>query len=196
MLIGHTAFEYHIIGTQTLYHPIMIATGLDIAMDLVGNDGVEITQGILAPSKHAYTAQTDAFYLRVNLDVPDVSGTDSLLIGFRKAAAYAADPNDYTDMFAIDILSGNVFIDSILNNATTDQNDTGINWEDGDSNDVEIRVFTDGTCSCFVSGVEETEHNNTFTFDKDDVVIPFLFLRHDTEAAEETALIDWECGKW
>ena len=99
MCIGDSMFEYHILGTQTILGPQLVAAGLDIGMDQTANDGVEITQGILARQKHAFTVGTDgAFYLKVKFTIADVSGTDDCAVGFRKAEAYQANIDDYDEM--------------------------------------------------------------------------------------------------
>jgi hypothetical protein len=194
MAINQTNFEYHIVGTQTLKHPVIDPNGLDVAMDLTANDGVEITQGITAAAKHAYVVGTDECYLKVKLEISDVSGTDACLVGFRKAEAYQADPNSYDEMVALDVISGNIFIDEILNNAATAQTDTTDNWADGATKTLEVIVGSAGAVTFKIDGSAPTT-TSAFTFDTSEVIVPFFFLRHDTDVAENTSLAEWECGK-
>lgn len=195
MLFPQTAFEYHIKGTQTILAPQRTATGLDIGMDQTDNDGVELSQGILAGSKHAYTIGTDGpFHFRVKLKIADVSGTDDCAIGFRKAAAYGANIDDYTDMATLNVISGDINIETILNNAATTTTDTTQNWADGETHELEVIVDQAGVVTYKIDGVAPTT-TAAFTFDSGDVVVPFLFFLHATDVAGEVSLIEWQVDK-
>jgi hypothetical protein len=115
LLTAENAFEYHILGTQTILAPSKSANGLNIAMDQAANDGVELSQGILARSKHAFVIGTSApFFFRVKFKIGDVSGTDDCAIGFRKAEAYQAAIDNYAEMAALNVISGDIKIETIL----------------------------------------------------------------------------------
>lgn len=194
MLFPMTAFEYHIKGTQTITAPSRTATGLDIGMDQTDNDGVEISQGILAGSKHAYTIGTDdAFFIRVKFKIADVSGTDDCAIGFRKTQAYQANIDDYTDMAALNVISGDINIETILNNAATTTTDTTLNWADGETHELRVEVSRSGAVTYKVDDVAPTT-TAAFTFDSGDVVVPFMFFLHATDVAGAVELIEWEVG--
>lgn len=186
-------FEYHIKGTQTILAPVWSSAGLNIAMDLTNNDGVEITQGITAASKSAFTVGTDKFFAQARITLTDVSGTDDCAFGFRKAAAYAANIDDYTDMAALNIQAGTINLETILNNAATTTTDTTDDVADGETVLLRLEVGTDRKIKAFVDGVRVLS-SNTFTFDVDDVLIPFLFFLHDSDVAETTLLTRWNCG--
>lgn len=196
LVMPQTAFEYHIKGTQTITAPQRTATGLDIGMDQTDDDGVELSQGILAGSKHAYTIGTDGpFHFRVKLKIADVSGTDDCAIGFRKAAAYAANIDDYTDMAALNVISGDIKIETILNNAATTTTDTTDNFADGETHELEVIVTSGGVVTYKIDGVAPTA-TAAFTFDSGDTVVPFLFFLHTTDVAGAVEIIEWQVDSY
>lgn len=192
MLFPQTAFEYHIKGTQTILAPSKVAGGLDIGMDQTDNDGVEITQGITAGAKHAYTIGTDGpFHFRVKFTLPDVSGTDDCAIGFRKAAAYTANFDDYTDAATLNVISGDIKIETILNNAATTTTDTTQNWADGETHELEVIVSAAGVVTYKIDGVAPTT-TAAFTFDSTDVVVPFFFYLQATTSPQSPVIVEWQ----
>lgn len=189
-----TGFEYHIKGTQTITAPQTTANGLDIGMDQTDNDGVELSQGILAGTRHAYTIGTDGpFFFRVKLKIADVSGTDDCAIGFRKAAAYTANLDDYTDMAVLNVISGDIKIETILNNAATTTTDTTDNFADGETHELYVEVSAAGVVTYEINGAAPTA-TAAFTFDSTDVVVPFLFFLHASDVAGAVEVVEWECG--
>lgn len=130
---GKHRFQWHVKGTQTIVHfPWAVATGLTISQDLVDNDGTEITQGITSASKVAMTAGTDRFYFQAKIKIADVSGADDVLAGWRKAEAYQAAVDSYDEMAALNVIGGDVTIETILNNGTTAATDTTVDIADGE----------------------------------------------------------------
>lgn len=120
LIFDDNIFEYHILGTQTIPAPVRSATGLNIGMDQTDDDGVEITQGILANSRSAFVVGTSkAFCLKVEIAIPDVTGTDDCAVGFRKVEAYQANIDDYDELAAINIISGAISTETILNDGAT-----------------------------------------------------------------------------
>lgn len=195
MQFDKNTFEYHILGTQTILAPSLVAAGLNIGMDQTDDDGVEIGQGILARNKMAFTIGTDAFFLKVTFSIADVSGTDDCAAGFRKAAAYQAALDDYTDMAALNVISGDIKVETILNDAATTVTDTTDDWADGETHTLEVYVDSDGVASYKIDGVAPTAVPETdFTFDDGDTVVPFLYFLNASDLAGEVALKSWECG--
>lgn len=194
LLLSKTALEYHIKGTQTITAPSLSATGLDIGMDQTDNDGVELSHGITAKSRHSFTVGTDGpFFLRVKFKIADVSGTDDCAIGFRKAAAYGANIDDYTDMAVLNVISGDINIETILNNAATTTTDTTDNWADGETHTLQVNVSAAGVVTYKLDGAAPTTVA-AFTFDSADTVVPFMFFLHASDVAGAVELIEWECG--
>ena len=187
-------FEYHILGAgQTILAPSMISTGIDISLDQTADEGLEIGQGITAGAKHAFTVGTDTFYMKVKFDIPDVSGTDDCAVGFRKAEAYQGAIDNYDEMAALNVISGDIKIETILNNAATTTTDTTDNWADGETKTLEIYVSSSGVVTYKIDGSAPTT-TAAFTFDDGEVVVPFFYFLHDTDLAQNTALIEWDVG--
>jgi hypothetical protein len=194
MLQDGVMFEYRNIATATILSPVWASTGLNIARDLTDNDGIEITQGITSRAKHAYTVGTDeGVFFEVTMKLTDVSGTDDCAIGWRKAEAYQAAVDNYDEMAAFNIISGDIKIETILNNAATVTTDTTDNWADTESKTLRVEVLKDGTVKFYVDGVEPTVPA-PFTFDAGEVIVPFLYMIHAADVAESTLLTSWKCG--
>lgn len=188
-----TRFEYHIKGTQTINVPTFSASGLDIGMDQTDNDGVELSQGITARSKAAFVAGTDSFFFRVQFSIEDVSGTDDCAIGFRTAEAYQANFDDYNNAVCLNVISGDIKIETILNNAATATTDTTDNWADGETHTLEVIVNKDRTVTFKIDGVAPTV-TAAYTCDSGDVLVPFFFFLHASDVAGVVNIKSWECG--
>lgn len=192
MLLADEYFEYHILGTQTILYPTRAATGLDLNMDQTDNDGIELGNGILEGSRGSFKIGTDAaFYGKFKFSIADVSGTDDCAFGFRKAADYAANIDDNTDQAALNVISGDIKIETILNNAATTVTDTTDNWADGETHTLEVYVSAAGVVTYKIDGRAPTV-TAAFTFDDGDVVVPFFFFLNAADVAGAVVAIEWE----
>jgi len=190
----NSMFEYHILGTQTIVSPVQVANGLDIGMDQTDNDGVELCPGILAGTKGMFIVGTDeAFYAKMRFTIADVSGTDDCAFGFRKVEAYQANIDDYDEMAALNVISGNVTIETILNAGTTTVTDTTEDWADAAEHELEVRVSAAGVVTYKIDeGTPATVA--AFTFDDAEVVVPFLYFLQATTSPGAVVLKSFECG--
>lgn len=186
-------FEYHIKGTQTIKVPTFGASGLDVSLDQTDDDGVELTQGITARSKAAFVAGTDAFYLKAQISIADVSGTDDCAVGFRRAEAYQANLDDYLDLACLNVIGGDIKIETILNNAATTTTDTTNNWLDGETHTLEVYVDLARKVTYKIDGAAPTTVA-AFTLDNGDTLVPFFFFLHAADVAGVVNLKSWECG--
>jgi len=195
MSFGPNTFEYCVLGAgQTLLAPVLTATGLDVSMDLTADEGIEMTQGILSKSRHSFIVGTNGpFFFRLKFKIADVSGTDDCAVGFRKAAAYTAAIDNYTDFAVLNVISGDIKIETALNNAATTTTDTTDNWADAATHTLQVDVSAAGVVTYKIDGVAPTA-TAAFTFDSADVVIPFFYFLHDATAPGVIELIEWECG--
>ena len=194
MMTRAALYEYHIKGTQTILGPVKTAVGLDISLDQTDNDGVEYTHGILARGQTAYTLGTDgAVTFRVKMKIADVSGTDDLLVGFRKAEAYQASVDDYDEMAALNVILGDIKIETILNNAATTTTDTTNDWADAATKTLTVKIAAARTVTYQIDGAAPLV-TAAFTFDSGEVVVPFLFFLQATTSPGIVELIEWECG--
>ena len=204
-------YEYHILGAgQTILAPVFSASGLDISLDQTDNEGAEYTQGITARARAAQTVgeaknliavkdggrDRDGFFFRATLSIADVSGTDTLLVGWRKAEAYQADFNDYDEMAAINVNAGTLESLTILNGAATTTDVGAQTWADGETHTLEVRVSPNGEVTWFFDGTRQTDLENDFQFDEDEVVVPFIHFLHSADLAGAVNLQLWEAGTW
>lgn len=180
--------------------------------------------GNSAYSNLAFTLGTDSnFFIRAAFLMTDASGSDQFGIGFRKQEAFAVPTSFlttgdgvYTD-FALFGFAGTKANPNPVR-VSTDLNDGGsatvtavnFTWADAKVHRLEMRIIgrriflyingvqVGNTISYDANGGAITAQNTTaapsFTFDEGDVVVPFIFLRHDADVAETTCLQDIEIG--
>jgi hypothetical protein len=85
------------LGTQTLA-PTIVATGLDIGGDQTNAEGYEIFSHFAGATGRPFIVGLDpAFYIKVKVLIADISGTDTLLCGFRRAEVNNGTLASYVD---------------------------------------------------------------------------------------------------
>lgn len=194
MMLNGGTFEYHILGTQTILAPVLGTGGLDVGMDQTANDGVEICCGINAVNKGVFTVGTSpAFFARLKFSIADVSGTDDCAFGFRKVEAYQANIDDYDEMAVLNVISGAINIETILNAGDTTTTDTTDTWADGATHELKVKVSAAGVVTYEIDGRAPTT-TAAFTFDTGEVVVPFFYFLNDTDLAGAVILKEFECG--
>lgn len=194
MVMPEGTLEWHVLGTQTILAPVLVATGLQVNQDATANDGIEICGGILACNKLAFTVGTDpAFYAKLKFSIADVSGTDDCAFGFRKVEAYQANIDDYDEMAALNVISGDIKIETILNGGDTTTTDTTNNWADTTTHELEVRVSAAGVVTYKIDNLTPLTVA-AFTFDDAEVVVPFFYMLNDTDLAGNIVLTHFECG--
>lgn len=73
------------LGTQTL-PPVMAASGINIGMDQTSSEGCELFSNFAGATGKPFLVGIDpAFYFQAEFTITDVSGTDTLICGFRSA---------------------------------------------------------------------------------------------------------------
>lgn len=201
LLTPENVFEYVSKGsTTTAKAPTVTATGLNIGMDQEDNDGVELTPGIVASERMrgCFKVGTDAaFFCRAQLKVEDVSGTDDLCVGFRKAEGYQANVDDYDEAAYLQVgggAAGRFNSETILNNAATVTTNLGLAaWEDGKTHSLEVRVSKQREVTFLVDG-KQCGAAPAFKFDADEYVIPFIFFLNSSDVAGAVEVSEWEWG--
>ncbi|HUW44862.1 MAG TPA: hypothetical protein VMW50_03610 [Dehalococcoidia bacterium] len=174
---GTNVFEYVAKGTQTIIGlGSLAATGCSVSGDQADNDGREINfaAGITARAIRSYTVGR-AFFARLKFSIAVVAGTDDCAFGFRKAEAYQTNLDDYDEMAVLNVISGDIKIETILNAATTTTTATTENWADTETHELRVDVAVDGSVTFAVDGAEPSVVS-TFSFDAGEVVIPFMFF--------------------
>lgn len=187
-------FNYHVKVTQTLLGPIWVNPGLNIAQDLTDDDGIEYNHGVGANTPIQFTVGTDpAFFCRCRFTIADVSGTDDCAFGFRKREANQAAIDNYDEMAALNVISGDITIETILNNAATTSTDTTNNWADGETHALAVYVSSAGVVTYTIDDAAPAA-TAAFTFDSGEVVIPFFYFLHAATSPGAITLLEWEVG--
>lgn len=195
------AFEYHVLGTQTITVPKWAATGLDIGMDQTDNDGVELTlgcednaaSGTLTNAFKFTCGTSDAFFVRAKFSIADVSGTDDCAVGFRKLEIYQANIDDYDEMACLNVISGAINIETIKNNGATTTTDTTDTWADAAIKTLQVNVGSNRAVTYLIDGVAPTT-TAAFSFDSGEVLIPFFYFLHAADVAGAVVIEEFECG--
>lgn len=216
LLIGdRNSFEYHIIGTQTILGPVRTSAGLNLCLDAENNDGIELTLGneqpegtvisnVAGATRGTFVVGTDpAFAFSFKFSLADVSGADEVMVGFRKAEAYqAVIEDDYDEMAAFNVMSGDINISTILNAGTTGNTDTTQNWLDTETHTLTVICDSKGAlwgtpraCYFEIDGAKPTTvPSSVFRFDSGEIVIPFFAYRHDSDVCDTIIAKEWESG--
>jgi hypothetical protein len=193
--IGGSVFHQHILGTQDIILPLRTATGLNVSHDQTEDDGIEYTNGIaIGAAKRVFTIGTDkAFFFRLKFTIANVSGTDGCAMGFRKAEAFQAAIGSYDEMASLNVISGDIKTDNIINTVET-ITDTTDNWADGETHTLQVNVSGAGVVTFLIDGAAPTV-TAAFTFDDGEVVIPFFyFIQAAAPVAGVVNLLEWEWG--
>ena len=193
---GFNVFEYHILGAgQTILVPGFSATGYDWSFDQTDDEGIEVNfGGIVSSSPKSYTIGTDDdFFARLKFTIADVSGTDDCAFGFRKVEAYQANIDDYADAAFLNVISGNINIETILNGTATTTTDTTENWADAAAHELEVRV-KGRVASYRIDGAPPTRNAAEFQFDAAEVLTPFFYFLHSSDVAGAVEHVAFECG--
>lgn len=195
MHCSRNLFELVYLGAgQTILAPSIAAAGLDVSLDGADNDGIELTMGITSRSKAAFTVGTDpAFYAKLKFTIADVSDTDDCAFGFRKAEAYQANIDDYDEMAVLNVISGDINIETILNAGATTTTDTTDDWADTGQHTLEVYVSEAGVVTYKIDGDPPTT-TAAFTFDDGEVVVPFFYFLHAAASSAGIVLDEFECG--
>ena len=96
-------------------------------------------------------------------------------------------------MAALNVISGSITIETILNDAGTDSTDTTDAWEDGETHTLEVYVSAAGAVTFKIDG-NAPSTTAEFTFDDGDEVIPFFYLLNASDLAGAVLLQAWEVG--
>ncbi len=181
--------EIDIVG-QTITKPTPTTSGMDYSYDQTNNDGIELTlSNPLSKGTEGVTRFTvggPAFYAKLKFDIADVSGTDDCAFGFCKVAAHAAAIDDKVDMACLNVISGNITIETIVGSADTTSTDTTDNWANEGIHTLEVYVSALGVVTYKIDGVAPTT-TAAFSLTVGLVVTPFFYL---LQAADLTGIVN------
>lgn len=182
------------LGAGQTLSPDMTATGLDISGDQTDDEGYEYILGLFGASGRVFViGQDPAFYTCATINVPDVSGTDEMHVGFRRAGLVNGTYDNYTDLASIGLNNGAIYIETIDDNAATTSTDTTDTWADTATKTLCVFVSAAGVVTYTINGAAPTT-TAAFTIDDADPVIPFIYLLHSSDLAGAVELRDWTVG--
>lgn len=195
---AHGQYEYNVIGTQTILAPKLDAFGLNLVQDNTNGDGIELCMGQTSLSPMAFTIGSDAaFFLQAVFKVEDTSGTNPLIIGFRKAQAFDATLANYTDFATIGIVGtsnpNEIRIQTQVNTGGVVNTDTTQTVADGATIQLKILVSSSGAVTYQLNYATPTVVA-AFTFDSGDVVVPFIRFAEAADITTQAAINYLECG--
>ena len=175
---GFECTLYPIVG-QDNDAPAMTTTGADYSYEQDDDDGIEWRmsdntckgrEGI-----DRFTVGKQAFSAELEMSIVDVSGTDDCAFGFAKVEAHAAAIDNRDESAVLNVMSGNITIETILNGGATSVQDTGDDWGDTEVHSLKVLVAKDGAVTYKIDGQAPTT-TATFSFDIGEVVTPSFYL--------------------
>lgn len=189
------AYEWNVIGTQTILAPSLDAFGLNLVQDAaVAGDGSEVCLGQNALCPAAFVVGTDAaFFMRCQFKVQDASGINPLIIGFRKVQAFNATLTTYTDYATIGIVGtanpNTIKTETQVGSAGNVLTDTTQTWADGEVHYLAVFVSSTGVVTYQIDG-QAPIASVPYTFTSGLQVMPFI---RQVQAADLTTQvsIDW-----
>tara|TARA_Y100000310_G_scaffold344275_1_gene456147 strand:- start:580 stop:1362 length:783 start_codon:yes stop_codon:yes gene_type:complete len=176
---------------QAINRPAPTTRGINYAGDQTNNDGIELVYSCSTVKGREgidrFTVGKQAFYAELTFSIAVVAGTDVGNFGFRKVEALQADLHDYDEMAGLFPISGNISIQTILNNAATVTTDTTDDWANTGIHTLGVYVDKAGAVTYTIDGAAPTT-TVAFSFDAGEVVTPFLhFLQ--ASGAQTGALV-------
>lgn len=217
-------WDYYSTTAQTNMLVSTAASGLEISGDELDNETLELVPGENAadnPLSQVVGTDND-FYFKARFKFTDASGSDQFGIGWRKQEAFAVPTSflsggasTYTDNvlfgFAGTTADPNpVRISTSVGSAVSVVTAASFTWADAKVHTLEIRVVG-GKPIFLINGVrlgnplaldglgvaitsQTTTSGPSYTFTAALRLIPFIFLRHDADVANETYLQEVEIG--
>lgn len=142
----------------------------------------------------------DAFYIRVRLDIGDVSDSGQVAVGFVKDGTPTTGLlDDHSDYAALNVNNGDILIETRLNAGSASVTDTTDDVVDfattGDVHDLEVRVSDSGKVNFLIDGAEPTVDVTNFAFDSGDRVNAVVIVADLLAAGDPTVVLhEWESG--
>ena len=181
----------HYVGANTVDMPPGNALGAQYSMTDTDDIGCQWTVGpLLAGGLEGYDIFTvgstalpkPAFYFKVHMSLPDVSGTDDCHVGFRlQSDAVETTGVAYTDFASINIDAGSVKMESNINNGGATSGASGETIGDADGfHWYEVRVSKAGLASFYMDSAQLTTNDPSATFDAGDIITPWFYFRNHT----------------
>lgn len=191
------------LGAGQTISPSIVALGLAIGGDQTDDEGYEVFSHFLGATGRPFIVGKDpAFYMKCKFIVDDVSGIDTLLCGFRRAAVIQGAFASIADYAAIGWNTGaNPAAIKVLTglNGTDAVTDTTQTIADARSLTVEVKVSAGGVVTfrhdAAVEGrLAAPTAVGALTFDNGDPVIPFFHFLNAAGFGIAVTISSWEAG--
>ena len=196
-------FTYRLeLATASPFLSSVTGQGLDIENSGADNAGLEIVIGEAATDGTADTSfyirgQSPAMYMRVNITLASVSGTDELLIGWHQEQAFIADAiwSDVLDTYAVHHVNdnaGNLVIETDLNGTEIGVDENAVNavWADTETITLEVQLSTACVAAFYTDGVLNAVTNANDACEVADIMYPFIAYRLTADVDLE-AVVNW-----
>ena len=176
---------FPIVG-QAIDKPAAATTGMDYAYDQTDNDGFQIVMSDSVTKGREgidrFTVGKQAFTAELEFLITDVSGTDDCAFGFAKVDVHRAAIDDCDEMAVLNVISGNITIETVLNNGSTTSTDTTDDWADTAIHRLKVLVAKDGAVTYQIDGAAPST-TATFSFDANEVVTPIFYVLQASDLA-------------
>jgi hypothetical protein len=181
---------FPIVG-QAIDKPAAATTGMDYAYDQVDNDGFQIVMSDSVTKGREgidrFTVGKQAFTAELEFLITDVSGTDDCAFGFAKVDVHRAAIDDCDEMAVLNVISGNITIETVLNNGSTTSTDTTDDWADTAIHRLKVLVAKDGAVTYKIDGAAPST-TAAFSFDAGEVVTPMMYVLQASDLAGSMVL--------
>ena len=192
---GDTTLHQYADGFECTLYPIvaqdndapgMTTTGADYGYEQDDDDGIEWRmsdntckgrEGI-----DRFTVGKQAFSAELEFSIADVSGTDDCAFGFAKVDVHRAAIDDCDEMAVLNVISGDITIETVLNNGSTSSTDSTDNWADGEIHKLKVLVAKDGAVTYKIDG-QAPSTTASFSFDQGEVVTPMMYVLQASDLA-------------
>lgn len=189
------------VNSAAVVTPYTSASGLELK-PVAAADALELTNGTTSLSRAAFTVGTDAdFFCEATITIDDISDVTEIFYGFRKAEAYAADPDSYDAVAAFHIGAtddGRISITTSVASTETVVDTTLTDWVDDvagtGTHTLKIIVRKSGRVEFLFDGAAPTVTVTSFSFTAAEVVVPFLHLNTET-GDPGLSISSWKVGR-
>ena len=176
---------FPIVG-QVIDKPAAATSGMDYAYDQVDNDGFQwVMSDSVCKGREGmdrFTVGKQAFSAELEFLITDVSGTDDCAFGFAKVDVHRAAIDDCDEMAVLNVISGDITIETVLNNGTTTSTATTDNWANTEVHSLKVLVSKAGAVTYKIDGVAPST-TATFSFDAGEVVTPMMYVLQASDLA-------------
>jgi len=176
------------IVAQDIDRPAATTTGMDYSYEQDDDDGIELRMSDNTVKGREgidrFTVGKQAFEAELTFSIGDVSGTDDCAFGFAKVEALGTGLaiDDRDESAVLNVISGDIKIETILNGGSTSTTDTTDNFGGGETHALKIKVAKSGAVTYQINGAAPST-TASFSFDIGEVVTPSLYMLHASDVA-------------